>query len=245
VPLRRSAWFFDVHEQGEGLTDVGTHLVDLVTWVLFPEQGVDYRQDIEIHGAERRPTTLTRGQFQHVTGEADFPEYLRPNIQLGRLDYYCNTLVSYSVRGVHAKLNILWNLQASAGEGDTHYAVFRGTRSRVEVRQGEEQNYRPEVYVVPNNPDEKYAVLAALRAKVAALQAAYPGVAVKDMDSQFWVTVPNSYRTGHESHFSQVTQQFLRYLEEPKSLPAWEKANMLAKYYVTTQGVERSRQVPG
>src|SRR5262249_19000974 len=112
VPLRRPAWVFDIYEKGEGLADVGPHLVDLVTWVLFPEQGVDYRQDIEIHGAERRPTTLTRGQFQHVTGEADFPEYLRPNIQLGRLDYYCNTLVSFSVRGVHTKLNILWNLQA-------------------------------------------------------------------------------------------------------------------------------------
>src|SRR5262249_49160706 len=29
VPLRRPAWFFDVEQQGEGLTDVGTHLVDL------------------------------------------------------------------------------------------------------------------------------------------------------------------------------------------------------------------------
>ena len=28
VPLRRPAWFFDVDEYGEGLADVGTHLVD-------------------------------------------------------------------------------------------------------------------------------------------------------------------------------------------------------------------------
>jgi predicted dehydrogenase len=33
----RPPWFFDIAEQGEGLCDVGTHLVDMVTWVLFPE----------------------------------------------------------------------------------------------------------------------------------------------------------------------------------------------------------------
>ena len=40
--LRRShirpAWFFDTDEQGEGLNDIGTHLVDLVQWTLFPDQ---------------------------------------------------------------------------------------------------------------------------------------------------------------------------------------------------------------
>jgi len=41
VPLRRPAWFFDTTQQGEGLTDVGTHLVDLVPWMLFPNQALD------------------------------------------------------------------------------------------------------------------------------------------------------------------------------------------------------------
>ena len=40
----RPAWFFDNDEQGEGLNDVGTHLVDLVQWTLFPEQAIDYRK---------------------------------------------------------------------------------------------------------------------------------------------------------------------------------------------------------
>ena len=38
TPLRRPAWFFDVDETGEGLADVGTHVVDLVQWTAFPEQ---------------------------------------------------------------------------------------------------------------------------------------------------------------------------------------------------------------
>ena len=40
VPLRRPAWFFDTTQQGEGLTDVGTHLVDLVAWMLYPGQSL-------------------------------------------------------------------------------------------------------------------------------------------------------------------------------------------------------------
>src|SRR5579884_4053505 len=46
VPLRRPAWFFDIDEYGEGLADVGTHVVDLVQWTAFPDQAIDYRNDI-------------------------------------------------------------------------------------------------------------------------------------------------------------------------------------------------------
>jgi hypothetical protein len=33
-------------------------------------------------------------------------------------------------------------------------------------------------------------------------------------------------------------------LKDPKTIPRWEKANMLAKYYVTTKGTELSRKAP-
>ena len=38
APLKRPQWFFDVRQQGEGIVDVTTHLVDLVQWEAFPEQ---------------------------------------------------------------------------------------------------------------------------------------------------------------------------------------------------------------
>ena len=46
TPIKRPAWFFDVAQQGEALTDVGTHVVDLVQWMLAPGQAIDYRKDI-------------------------------------------------------------------------------------------------------------------------------------------------------------------------------------------------------
>lgn len=239
VPLRRPAWFFDSTQQGEGLTDVGTHLVDLVNWVLFPDQGIQPGTETEIVSARRWPTIMTKSQFHKVTGEETFPEYLTPFIQNDRLHYFCNTLVSYTVRGVHVKLNVLWDYESIAG-GDTHFAVFRGTQARVEVRQGFEQHFRPELYVIADSP----AVLAAVRKRIDLLQTTYPGVGVECHGQEAQIIIPDSYRTGHEAHFGEVTRQFLSYLEQPARLPAWEKPCMLAKYHLTTQGVRRAQESP-
>ena len=56
APNPRPAWFFDIHEQGEALSDVGTHLVDLAQWTLFPGQAIDFRADIQLLAASRWPT---------------------------------------------------------------------------------------------------------------------------------------------------------------------------------------------
>src|SRR4029078_10348819 len=48
VPLKRPPEFFDIHLQGEGLTDVGTHLVDLTFWMIAPGQAIDYRNDVRV-----------------------------------------------------------------------------------------------------------------------------------------------------------------------------------------------------
>jgi predicted dehydrogenase len=237
VPLRRPAWFFDTTQQGEGLTDVGTHLVDLVMWILFPGQAIDPGQDVRLHAAKRWPTRLSLADFQRVTGEPRFSDYLAAEVRDGALDYYCNTRVCYSVRGVEVTLNVLWDFEAEPGAGDTHRAVIRGSRARVEVRQGKEERYRPELYVVPHHPAEGAAVRSALGRKVEALQKTYPGVAVQVQGERLGVTIPDAYRVGHEAHFGQVARQFLRFLEDPATLPAWEKPNLLARYRVTTEGV--------
>ncbi len=242
MPNRRPAWFFDVLQQGEALPDVGTHLVDLVQWMLYPGKVIDYRKDIQVLAAKRWPTVLTRAEFQKVTGEADFPNSLKADVKVDKLDYYCNTQVSYALRGVQVKLDVLWKYEPLPGTGDTHFAFYKGTRSRIEIRQGKDEKYRPELYVVPNNPADKEAVLAASKKKVEALQSLYPGVSVTDLGKEIRVEAPDKYRVGHEAHFAQVTNKFLNYLKDPKSVPSWERPNMLAKYYVTTKGLEMSRK---
>jgi len=223
----RPAWFFDVAEQGEALADVGTHLVDLAQWTLFPGQAIDFRRDVEVDGAKRWPTAMTAEQFRQVTGVAG-----------EALDYYCNTQVSYRLRGIAVKLDVLWRWEAPAGTGDTHLAVYRGTRADIEVRQGEREQYRPELYVVPKSGGVK----AALHERMAALRVGYPGIGMEEEEGRTRITIPEVYRVGHEAHFAQVTKQFFEYWRHPETFPDWENANMLAKYYTATRGVELSQR---
>ncbi len=238
APNIRPAWFFDVKQQGEGVADVGTHLVDLIQWMLFPEQVIDYRKDINVLSGKRWPTVITLPEFSRVTNEKNFQDELSANVKDGKLDYYCNGSMTYALRGVHAKMDVIWNYEAPAGGGDTHVAIFKGSKSRVEILQGKEENWKPELYVVPNNASSKAEILAALKKKVEALQPKFAGVAVKERGDKLWVTIPDKFRDGHEAHFAAVMRRFLGYLRDPKSLPAWENPNMLAKYYTTTKGLE-------
>ena len=241
APNPRPVWFFDTEQQGEGLNDVGTHLVDLAQWTLFPEQSLDYRQDIRVLRAQRWPTLIPRAEFRQVTRE-DFPPSLSGRVKDDVLEYFCNTLVSYTLRGVNVTLAAIWDWEPPPGTGDTHYAYYRGSRAKVEIRQGAAEQHRPDLYVVPNAAADKAAVLAAVQKKVASLQTQYPGIAVADQGAEMRVTIPDALRVGHEEHFAQVTQRFLRYVRDRRTLPAWERPNMLAKYYVTTEGTRLARQ---
>lgn len=242
VPLRRPAWFFDIHQQGEALSDVGTHLVDLAAWQLYPNQAIDAERDVCLMTAQRWPTVLEKSDFQQITGETDYPSYLHSALHHEELHYFCNTQVNYTLDGVHVKLKVLWDVESATGGGDTHLAVYRGTLSRIEIRQGRAEKYQPELLIIPNRTMEYPMVRRALDHKVHTLQADYPGIGVLDEGTHFRLAIPQQYRVGHEAHFGQVTRQFVRYLRGQDSLPAWEKPNMLAKYFVTTHGVELSRK---
>ena len=77
-----------------------------------------------------------------------------------------------------------------------------------------------------------------MRARLDRLQGTYPGVGCETAGDGLHITIPDRYRVGHEAHFAQVVAQFLKYLKSPQSMPAWERPNMLAKYFVTTEGVQ-------
>jgi hypothetical protein len=134
------------------------------------------------------------------------------------------------------KLDVLWNWEAPAGGGDTHLAIYRGSKSRVEVRQSAAEKYVPELYVVGGDGR------AVLR-RVTELAETYPGIGVEDRGDEFRIVIPQSYRVGHEAHFAQVATRFFEYLGNPGAFPAWENPNMLAKYFVSTKGTALSQSL--
>jgi predicted dehydrogenase len=244
APNIRPTWFFDTGEQGEGLNDIGTHLVDLAQWTLFPDQAIDRERDLRVLSAYRWPTRISETDFRRVTGSAGFPAALRSRVRDARLEYFCNTHVSYALRGIHVGLSVIWDWEAPAGSADRHFAYYQGSRSRVEVRQSEADAFQPELFVVPEDPSQRSQLRDAVNARIAALSAAHPGLGVEDRGDEIHVVIPPALRVGHEAHFAQVARQFLSYLEDPGRLPVFERPNMLAKYSVTTLGTELSRSTP-
>ena len=237
-PIKRPAWYFDVSQQGEGIVDVTTHLVDLIQWECFPEQILDYTFDVEMISAKHWPTMITREMFEKVTRLPEFPDYLKNKLdENGVLPVYSNGEMNYKLKGVHAKVSVIWNFQAPEGTGDTHFSVMRGTKADVVIKQGKEQNYRPELYVEVPNSKNKRSVEESLKKAIASLQEKYSGVELKKEGDRWHVLIPDKYRIGHEAHFGQVTQKYLKFLADGK-LPDWEVPNMITKYYTTTSALE-------
>lgn len=242
MPIKRPWWFFDVSVTGEGLADVGTHVIDLVQWTAFPDKHLDYKRDVEMLWAKRWPTVISQAQFQQVTGEREIPDALIGNMEGGDLQLQCNNAVHYILNGTHVKVRTSWEWKAPEGVLDFYEASFCGSSSRIELRQGEEQGYVPELYVVPNSTSVQSKVFENLRRRVGELNAVYPGLALDESNGKMRLIIPDQYRAGHEAHFAQVTEKFFEYVKSPATLPAWEKSNMLLKYFVSTTGSEMAHQ---
>ncbi len=241
-PLKRPAWFMDVAQQGEGVVDVTTHLVDLVQWECFPDQAIDYQQDVEILNARRWPTRMTRSEFNTITQMSRFPDYLKKDVvQDTVLNVFSNGEINYRLKGVHARVSVIWNYKAPEGAGDTHFSVMKGTRSNLEIRQGAPEKYVPELYIKAAKSDAAWE--KALTQAFKQVKARYPGVELKKGAKEWQVIIPATYRNGHEAHFAEVMERFLKYHEAGK-LPAWEVPNMLAKYYTTTKALQMARKSP-
>jgi predicted dehydrogenase len=242
APLTRPAWYFDTTQQGEGLVDVTTHLIDLMMWTCFPAQAIDYRQDIEIESARRWPTTLTRAQYEKVTGVVDFPDYLKEELNDGgALPCYANGETTFAMKGICMKLSVTWNFEAPEGGKDTHTSLFRGSKANIVIRQGKQQNYRPEVYVEPAQGEDAGKLAARLIRAIARLQGEFPGLKAEKTADGWHIVIPDECRVGHEAHFRNVMDAYLQYLSEGR-LPDWEVPCMLAKYYITTRSLELAQQ---
>lgn len=240
VQLKRPQWFFDVHQQGEGIVDVSTHLVDLIQWQAFPEQALN-PSDVTVLRARHWPTPLTREQFSKVTGAEDFPPYLAKDVKDNTLQVYANGEFTYTLRGVHARVCVKWAFEAPHGGGDTHFSVIRGTKARLIVRQGPEQGYKPVLYIEKTCEETDAAFEQLVARAIEKLQTKYPGVGFERETAGTWrVTIPPRYIVGHEEHFAQVTENFLRYLRTGQ-LPEWEVPNMLTKYATIMQAYQLCR----
>ena len=233
-PVLRPEWYFDVQQQGEGIVDVTTHLVDLVQWECFPEQIIN-PSDISMISAKRWPTIITKEEFKGVTGFEDFPGYLQKDIKNGKLKVFANGEMIYRIKGLFAKVSVEWKYQAPPGGGDTHYSVMHGTKCDLVIRQGAEEKFLPTLYVENIKGSGMNDFSSDLQKVINTLPYDSLKVNVVDMNT-LKIIIPVKYRVTHEEHFGQVTAKFLDYLKAGK-LPEWEVPDMITKYYTTTSAL--------
>jgi len=241
-PLKRPAWFFDTAQQGEGIVDVTTHLVDLVQWGCFPEVILN-KSDVQMISAKRWTTDLSPVQFEKVTGMKEFPEFLKKDVVNNTLKVYSNGEIVYKLKDKVAKVSVIWNFEAPEGTGDTHFSIMRGNQCNVMIRQGKEEGYKPTVFIEATAADDLAAFEASLKKAVEQdIALKYAGLKLKKLGDKLWtVEIPALYSVGHEAHFGQVTEKYLQYLKDGK-LPGWEVPNMIVKYYTTTEALKLAKQ---
>ena len=144
------------------------------------------------------------------------PPALAGKMKDDRLDYFANGEASFTVRGVHARVKVLWNYEAPAGGGDTHVA----RRAREPVAGRGAAGRRAAV-----------AARALRRAEPAGGRRGDPGGAraaasrrsrrpapasrCSTRATRLRVVVPDRYRVGHEAHFAEVTRALPRLPEGP------------------------------
>jgi predicted dehydrogenase len=240
TPIKRPSWYFDVDQQGEGILDVTTHMVDLIQWECFPQLILDYKRDIQMFSAKHWATELTLPQFQIVTGEDTFPSFLRKSLRGKVLSVYANGEMNYVIKGIHARVSVDWKFKDPNGGGDTYSSILEGSKANLVIRQSKEEQYKPVLYIEQVGPHESYEWEKAAKNAILKLNQSYPELEMKKISQGFKIIIPQKYALGHEQHFALVVKQYLNYIKAHKTA-AWEVPAMLAKYYTTTQALEMAK----
>jgi predicted dehydrogenase len=224
-PARRPAWFFDIDQQGHGITDVSTHLVDMSQWAGFPEVILNYKKDIKILSSKEWPTDLTPSEFKRVT-RVEYPEYLKKYLKDSILSVLANGEINYTIKGIHAKVTVNWRYREPLGSSDTHYALMRGTKADLELRQGVEEKYRANLYIKPAPGVPAADFVSVIENVKNKMKVKYPGFDIIQKDKE-WIVIPGEFKRTNSAEVA------IGYLLN-NAMPAWEIPNMIAKYFTTT-----------
>jgi predicted dehydrogenase len=239
VPLTRPDWYFDVEQEGEGIVDVTTHLVDLIQWECFPEVNFDYEKDIKMLTARRWATILTPAQFRQVTKKEAYPDFLKKDVKDSLLSVYANGEMNYSIKGLHARVSVVWKYEPPKGTSDTYYSILRGSKSNLFIMQEKEQQYQPILYLEPADKSKEDAWQKDVEKGMEIIKKRYPGLTLKKNKGGWEVVIPGNLKVDPLEQFSLVVKKYLQYLSGG-NMPEWEISAMLAKYYTTTQGLEKA-----
>lgn len=214
----RPTWFFDVRQQGNGLTDVTTHLVDIVQWSGFQAQPIDYRKNIHVYEARTWTTDITPTQFRTATKKEEYSAFLKPYLQDSILHVHANGKIKYTLNDVHVQIVSTWGFKSEDGEGDWYESVMNGSKATLRIKRGNLMD----LFIEPTNVDHA-DLEQALKRAFNNLIKKYPYLSLS-----------------RESYGWRIASTKRSVAREAKLIPPspTEQQNMLAKYYTTTTAHE-------
>ena len=240
-PLIRPAWYYDTAQQGEGIADVTTHLIDLVQWQCFPDKTIHYLSDVKVTKATHWPTPITLPEFCQSTQMDSFPPYLHKYVKNNVLEVLANGTLNFTVKGIHIGMKVIWNYTPPTNGGDTFTSIKKGSKATLKIVQNKENGFIKELYIQKAQNTENATFKTQLEKTIKELQDTYPFLSIKKRNNGLYlIDIPQACRSGHEAHFSKVAKTFLHYLQY-KDMPEWENENIISKYYITTTAVEMAK----
>jgi len=227
----RPYWFFDVLQEGEGVVDVSTHLIDLTFWKAFPDEIIDYNKDVKVLSAKHWPINITKAEFKTATSLRDIPESLNQYMKDTILEVFANGSISYQVNGVYAGVRVDWHAATPKDGQDLKNAYAEGTKCTVLIKQEYGQK-RPKLYVQKAENVSEKDFQTNLEEAIVRLQTDYPGISLLKGLESTEVVFPSGLAS-----LDSTFKIFLGYLVS-RDMPKWEIPNTLAKYHITTTALK-------
>lgn len=232
----RPYWFFDVLQEGHGIVDVTTHLIDLTFWKPFPDEIINYNKDVKVLSAEHWPVKLSKNQFATATSLPDIPVSLKSYMKDSVLEVFANGSIDYQVKGVNARVKVEWRSETPKDGNDLKNAYAEGTKATLIISQEYGQK-RPKLFVQKGEKVSKKDYQINLKQAIAHLKSNYPGITLIKESKYDEIIIPEDL----EQKFDPTFKVFLGYLVN-RDMPQWEVPNTLAKYYITTTALEMAEK---
>ena len=240
-PLIRPAWYYDTAQQGEGIADVTTHLIDLVQWQCFSDETIRYQSDVKVTNATHWPTSITLPEFSQSTQIDSFPPFLDKYVKNNILEVLANGTLNFTIKGIHIGIKVIWNYAPPTNGGDTFTSIKKGTKATLKTVQNKKNGFTKELYIQKEQNTDSATFRIQLQKTIEELRDTYPFLSVKEENNELYlIDIPQEHRSNHEAHFSKVAKTFLHYLQY-KDMPEWENENIISKYYITTTAVEMAK----
>ena len=186
-PLIRPAWYYDTAQQGEGIADVTTHLIDLVQWQCFPDKTIHYLSDVKVTKATHWPTPITLPEFCQSTQMDSFPPYLHKYVKNNVLEVLANGTLNFTIKGIHIGMKVIWNYTPPTNGGDTFTSIKKGSKATLKIVQNKENGFIKELYIQKVQNTENATFKTQLEKTIKELQDTYPFLSIKERNNGLYL----------------------------------------------------------